>query len=186
MTPFNKFPPGYDPQKDRIEIASYDPAWPALYAQEEARLRELLAFIPSLEIEHFGSTSVPGLAAKPILDIMIGVESRGLWPGLVEPVKTLGYAYWDQNPKEEELFFVKGMPPFGEKRTHHLHVYDFQGTRWKKELAFRDYLRAHPDEARRYGALKRALASKFTFNREAYTDAKTEFIQNILAKISKG
>jgi GrpB-like predicted nucleotidyltransferase (UPF0157 family) len=184
--PSNPIPPGYDPLKDKIEIVEYDPAWPALYAQEEAGLRQLFGFIPSLKVEHFGSTSVPGLAAKPILDIMVAVESRDLWPSLIEPIKCIGYVYWDSNPKGDEMFFVKGMPPFGEKRTHHLHVYDFQGPRWKKELAFRDHLRSQPEEARRYGILKRELALKFTSDREAYTDAKTVFIQTVLAKIYAG
>ena len=177
-------PPGYDPEKDKIEIVEYDSHWPSLYAREENLLQEALGSMPGLAIEHFGSTSIAGLAAKPIIDIMIAVKNLDLWPELVEPIKKLGYVYWDENPKESEMFFVKGMPPFGEKRTHHVHVYDFLGPRWKKELAFRSYLRSHPDEARKYETLKRELAAKFTFDREAYTDAKTQFIEGILGKMA--
>ena len=184
MPPKDDLPPGDKPLKDPIEIAEYDPDWPLLYQQEETRLRKILAFVPGLTIEHFGSTSVRGLAAKPIIDIMISVESRSHWPLLVEPVKTLGYVHWEANPSQEEMFFVKGMPPFGEKRTHHLHVYDFQGSRWKKELLFRDYLRTHREDALRYAELKQDLALRFTYDREAYTDAKTDFIEGVLQKIS--
>ncbi len=183
MTSKYKVPPGYDPQKDKIEIVEYDPRWPELYFQEEARLQKVLKEIPQFHIEHFGSTSVPGLGAKPIIDIMIAVESRDFWPILIEPIKTLGYNHWEDNPKKDEMFFVKGMPPFGEKRTHHIHVLDFQGFRWKRERLFRDYLRVHIDEARKYEVLKRKLSVKFSTDREAYTEAKTEFINSIHSQI---
>jgi GrpB-like predicted nucleotidyltransferase (UPF0157 family) len=179
-------PAGYDPQKDPIEVVDYDPAWAGLYLKEEIALRGALAAFSPLYIEHFGSTSVPGLAAKPILDIMIGVASRDLWPSLVQPLENLGYSYWRDNPQEDEMFFVKGMPPYGERRTHHVHVYDRQGKRWKRELAFRDHLRAEPEAAKRYAMLKRELAAKFTFDRESYTQAKTEFIEGLLRKIRQG
>ena len=179
-------PPGYDPQKDPIEVVDYDPAWPGLYLKEEALLREAFAGLDPFDIEHFGSTSIPGLAAKPILDLMVGVASRDLWPSLVEPLQNLGYSYWRDNPKEDEMFFVKGMPPYGERRTHHVHVYDRHGARWKRELAFRDHLRAEPEAAKRYETLKRELAAKFTFDREGYTQAKTEFIEGALRKIRQG
>jgi len=183
LPPQYNVPPGYDPQKDKIEIVEYDPNWPILYLREEALLRQALHAAPQLAIEHFGSTSIQGLAAKPIIDIMISVVTRDYWAHLIEPIKGLGYAFWDENPKKDEMFFVKGMLPFGKRRTHHVHVYDFQGLRWKKELAFRGYLRSHPEVAQRYEILKRELAAKFTFDREAYTEAKTEFIQNIAKQI---
>jgi GrpB-like predicted nucleotidyltransferase (UPF0157 family) len=182
----DKLPPGYDPQQDPIEVVDYDPTWHALYLKEEMVLKQGLIAFPGLVLEHFGSSAVPGLAAKPILDIMLAVGSRHHWPSLVEPLQALGYAYWRENPNENEMFFVKGMPPHGEKRTHHLHVYDFQGPRWKKELAFRDHLRRDSQDAHRYEALKRELAQKFRFDREAYTNAKTDFIESVLGKIGQG
>jgi GrpB-like predicted nucleotidyltransferase (UPF0157 family) len=84
------------------------------------------------------------------------------------------------------MLFVKGMPPLGEKRTHHVHVYDFQGPRWHKELLFRDYLLVHPDEAKRYEILKRNLAAQFTYDREGYTEAKTEYFKSVMKKIEQG
>jgi GrpB-like predicted nucleotidyltransferase (UPF0157 family) len=136
-----------------------------------------------LKIEHFGSTSVPGLAAKPILDIMVGVPRLEDWPKLVKPIETAGYFYWAAQSDPDEMFFVKGMPPFGEKRTHHLHAYELYGARWKKEMAFRDYLTAHPQEAKNYEALKKNLALRFRFDRDSYTEGKTAYIESVMKKV---
>jgi GrpB-like predicted nucleotidyltransferase (UPF0157 family) len=136
-----------------------------------------------LKVEHFGSTSLPGLAAKPILDIMVGVSRRDDWPKLIKPIEMAGYLHWTSNPKPDELFFVKGMPPFGKKRTHHLHVYELYGERWTRELAFRDYLIAHPQEAKNYEALKKNLLIRYPFDREAYTEGKTPYIESVIKKM---
>jgi GrpB-like predicted nucleotidyltransferase (UPF0157 family) len=178
------FPPGYDPQKDKIELVEYDPAWPKLFLKEKAVLRKAFKKFPGLVIEHFGSTSVPGLAAKPVIDIMVAVKSYELWPQLITPLRALDYYYWGTH--EEDMLFIKGIHPLGQKRTHHVHIYEFEGPRWKKELAFRDYLRSHPEEARNYENLKRKLVKVYPFNREAYTKSKNSFIQSILEKISLG
>jgi GrpB-like predicted nucleotidyltransferase (UPF0157 family) len=133
-----------------------------------------------LGIEHFGSTAVPGLAAKPIIDILIAVVSLTRAKAtMVEPITGLGYVYWVENPKTDRMFFVKGMPPYGERRTHHVHITEPDGEMWRRRLAFRDYLRARPDEARRYEALKRDLAVRYPTDREGYTDAKTEFVEAV-------
>ena len=179
----SQYPPGYDPQKDRIEIVDYDPAWPELFRKEEEALRAQLAPLGGFFMEHYGSTSVRGLAAKPIIDIMIGTVSRKDWPPLVKPIEGLGYVFNDHDADPDQLFFVKGMPPFGKKRTHHIHVYEWNGPRWKTELSFRDYLRGHPEESQKYEALKRSLAAQFATNREAYTEAKGGFIQEVMRKI---
>lgn len=170
-------PDGYDPKLDPIELVSYDPAWLGLYLEEEARLRRALAGIPGLRIDHCGSTSVPGLEAKPILDILIRVDSREDWPRLVGPIEGLGYLYWASNPDKDTLYFVKGLPPAAQRRTHHIHVFDRART---AELDFRDLLCRDPEVTRKYVALKRELADRFQFDRKAYTDAKTEFIQGAL------
>jgi GrpB-like predicted nucleotidyltransferase (UPF0157 family) len=178
------YPEGYDPQKDKIEIADYDPEWPELFLKEKIKLEKALGKFPELFIEHFGSTSVTRLAAKPIIDIMISVESIKLWHELIKPLEELGYYFWAEN--KEEMLFIKGIPPIGEKRTHHVHIYKLESPRWKRELAFRDYLRIHPEEARCYETLKRELALKFTFDRDGYNHAKTNFIKGVLKKISLG
>ncbi len=169
---------------DDVEIVAYDPAWAALFAAEAERLRAVLDPAQVLGIEHFGSTAVPGLAAKPIIDILIAVRSLAHAKAtMVEPIIALGYVYWADNPKTDRMFFVKGMPPYGERRTHHVHITEREGEMWRRRLRFRDYLRANPDEARCYEALKRDLAARFPADREQYTDAKTEYVQAVDRKM---
>jgi GrpB-like predicted nucleotidyltransferase (UPF0157 family) len=84
------------------------------------------------------------------------------------------------------MFFVKGMPPYGERRTHHVHITELDGEMWQRRLAFRDYLRSHPEEAGRYAALKHDLATRYPTDRERYTDAKTAYIEAVHRKISPG
>ncbi len=135
-----------------------------------------------MALEHFGSTAIPGLAAKPIIDILVAVRSLAVARAtFVEPLRTLGYVFWAENPKTDRLFFVKGMPPYGERRTHHVHVAEPTAEPWLR-LPFRDYLRAHRQEAQRYERLKRELALRHRTDREAYTDAKSAYVDEVLAK----
>src|SRR5262249_26052246 len=103
---------------------------------------------------------------------------------MVEPVTALGYLYWAENPKRDRMFFVKGLPPHGPRRTHHVHITEPEGEMWMRRLGFRDYLRANPDEARRYEALKRDLAVRYASDRERYTDAKTRYIEGVYRKMA--
>jgi GrpB-like predicted nucleotidyltransferase (UPF0157 family) len=167
---------------DEIEIVDYDPRWPALFDEEARRLRATLD--PSLiaGLEHFGSTAVPGLPAKPVIDILIAVWSLAdAQVPFVEALQRLDYVWWAENPKTDRMFFVKGMPPFGARRTHHVHVTELDGEMWQR-LAFRDFLRAHPEEARVYAGLKRRLAAEHPNDREAYTEAKTAYIDRVMQK----
>lgn len=167
---------------DEIEIVEYDPRWPALFREEAERLRAVLPADLVVNVEHFGSTAIPGMAAKPIIDILVTVRSlaaaRGPFVALLERE---GYLFWADNPKRDRLFFVKGLPPFGTRRTHHLHVSEPDGE-IPCRLPFRAWLRTHPADARRYERLKRELARQHREDREAYTAAKTEFVDEILAK----
>lgn len=171
---------------DRVAIEAYDPEWPRRFAKEAAALRAVLDRSLGLRagrdyrVHHVGSTAVPGLAAKPVIDIVIAVENRTVWPELVDPVQTLGYVYWADNPASDRLFFVKGMPPYGTRRTHHVHVRPPEQV--QRLLQFRDYLRAHPVEARRYERLKRHLARAHPIDRDAYTEAKTAMIEQMLRR----
>jgi GrpB-like predicted nucleotidyltransferase (UPF0157 family) len=167
---------------DDIAIAAYDPTWPAQFEAEATRLRATLRDEPIAGLEHFGSTAIPGLAAKPIIDILVAVPSvtqaRARFP---EKLKPLDYVFWPDNPKTDRLFFVKGMPPYGKRRTHHVHVTEPAGELWVR-LKFRDYLRNHPDEAARYEALKRKLAAEHRADREAYTAAKADYVESVMRK----
>jgi GrpB-like predicted nucleotidyltransferase (UPF0157 family) len=170
---------------DDVEIVAYDSRWPLLFDEEARRLRAVLDPSLIVGLEHFGSTAIPGLSAKPIIDILIAVRSLAAAQAtFVEALRTLEYVYWANNPKEDRLFFVKGMPPFGSKRSHHVHVTEPQGEMWRR-LAFRDYLRAHPDEAGEYEQLKRRLAAEHQADREAYTGAKSAYVEGVMRKAIK-
>lgn len=168
---------------DEIEIVSYDPHWPVLFAAEERVLRSALRPDAFVAIEHAGSTAIPGVAAKPIIDIFIAVPSIPVAKRtLVEPIKAVGYVYWGDNPNPERMFFVKGMPPFGTRRTHHVHLCEPTSEHWTRPLLFRDYLRQHPGQAALYVELKRDLAERYRDDREGYTAAKDAFVLEVVAK----
>jgi GrpB-like predicted nucleotidyltransferase (UPF0157 family) len=168
---------------DEIEIVDYDQSWPRLFESERARLARALADDAILAIEHAGSTAIPGLAAKPIIDIFVAVPSIDVArTTLVEPILALGYVYWEANPDKDRMFFVKGMSPHGARRTHHVHVFEPTSEFWRCTLAFRDYLREHVDVAESYQQLKRSLAVQYRSDREAYSRAKDEYVKAVVRK----
>jgi GrpB-like predicted nucleotidyltransferase (UPF0157 family) len=163
---------------DEIKIVEYDPRWPGQFDQEAERLRASLPEGALTRVEHFGSTAVPGLAAKPVIDILVGVRSLAEARNTVVPaLEPLGYAFWYDNPRMDRLFFVRGLPPNG-PRTHHVHVIEDGSPDWER-LLFRDYLRAYPDERDRYARLKRDLAERHRDDREAYTEAKGAYVREV-------
>ena len=127
-------------------------------------------------IEHVGSTAVPGLAAKPVIDIMAGVQSLEECRPAIATLEAIGYCYFPHRP-EQQHWFCKPSAAF---RTHHLHLVPFGSRSWTERLAFRDYLRRDHLTARQYAELKKQLATQYEFDREAYTEAKGPFIQSIL------
>jgi GrpB-like predicted nucleotidyltransferase (UPF0157 family) len=165
--------------EDIIETVESDPSWPDQFVAEASALKKALLPIEP-RIEHFGSTAIPNLAAKPIIDIFIILGEVSVWPHMIALLSSLGYIYWAENPRSDRMFFVKGMPPFGRRRSHHIHVRTPADT--IAELRFRDWLREHIDDAARYAKLKHELAERFNFDREAYTEAKANFIQQILVR----
>jgi GrpB-like predicted nucleotidyltransferase (UPF0157 family) len=170
---------------DEVEIGEYDPRWPILFDQEAKRLRAVLDPSLIVGLEHFGSTAIPGLSAKPIIDILIAVRSLAdARATFVEHLRNLEYVYWAENPKKDRMFFVRGMPPFGLRRSHHVHVTEPDGEMWRR-LAFRDYLRTHPEEAATYERLKRQLACKHQTDRDAYTEAKSTYVETVMRKAIK-
>lgn len=168
---------------EQAAVHAYDPRWPFTAARESERLRELLGPWLVDGVEHVGSTSVPELAAKPIIDLMASVTD----PGLVVEIGAhlLSADGWcfvppelDQRPWRR--FFVKP-DPAARHRVAHLHVFQAGQPRWHEQLRFRDALRADEDLARRYAALKRDLATRCAHDREAYTSGKSEFVAAVLA-----
>jgi GrpB-like predicted nucleotidyltransferase (UPF0157 family) len=159
-----------------IRISPYDPGWPDAFARERAALEEAIGPWAVGGIHHVGSTAVPGLAAKPIVDILVGVEDLDSSRGCFDRLAALEYLYAPYR-SEEMHWFCK---PHPDRRTHHLHLAPVAGRRYADELAFRDRLRAAPETAERYAKVKRELAERFPEHREAYTEAKTDFIRGVL------
>jgi GrpB-like predicted nucleotidyltransferase (UPF0157 family) len=173
-------------KNDSIELVAYDNQWPSLAELEMKTLRDALPKNHIIDIQHVGSTAIPGMLAKPIIDVQIAVDSLcAIKKIAIETLKTLGYEYWYDNPDRERMFFVKGMPPFGEKRTHHVHIVEPSSKHWKEKILFRDYLISHPVVSCEYEKLKQKLAEQHKYDREQYTDAKTAFINDVLCKASK-
>ena len=164
-----------------VVIADYDPRWPAVYDEEGARIQAAIGEW-LLGIEHVGSTSVPGLAAKPVVDIMPGLRSLGDSPHIVKPLQKLGYQYFPEHETvmpERRYFALPAGDKHRARRRFHIHAVETTSAFWRRHLSFRNYLRAHPDVADEYGALKRRLAAEYGSDRVGYTEAKTEFITRI-------
>lgn len=157
-----------------VWLSEPDPAWAALFEAEHARLAAALAAFGAV-VEHCGSTSIAGIPAKPIIDILVGVPEPLDIPGLRAAFAPLGYehATWAGVPGHE--VFGKGDP-----RTHLAHVVPLHGAAWDRMLRFRDALRADPALAAEYAALKRDLAARLPENRAAYTDGKSALVQRVL------
>jgi GrpB-like predicted nucleotidyltransferase (UPF0157 family) len=158
-----------------IVVADYDPGWPALFERLARPVREAVADLGA-RVEHVGSTAVPGLAAKPIVDIDVVVAAPSDVPEAIERLRGLGYVY--QGDKgivgREAFLWPPGAP------VHHLYVVVDGGPPYRDHVRFRDHLRQHPDKAEEYAALKRELARRHGRDRIAYTDAKTGFVTAIL------
>lgn len=158
--------------EDHIEVVEYDASWPALYREELERLRE--AMPGASAFEHIGSTAVPGLAAKPTIDLMAGSDDLEVPDSAVRALERLGYRYLGEYGIPGRHFFRKGLPP-----SHHLHWVRRGGDFWTKQLVFRDYLLGHKEAARDYEKVKLALAKKFAHDRPSYTAAKTDVILRV-------
>jgi len=160
-----------------VEIVAYDPSWPIQFREEAEVLRRALGIWLAGTIEHIGSTAVPGLSAKPVIDIMAGVQTLDASRPAIAAATELGYCYAPYNA-EIEHWFCKPSAFF---RTHHLHLIPVGTPQWLRPIAFRDYLRAHAEVAAEYEVLKRHLAREHRLDREAYTLAKRPFIDRITA-----
>lgn len=159
-----------------VVIVDYDLEWPARFQAERAIIEGAIG--PHIvAIEHVGSTAVPGLGAKPIIDIMVGVRRLADADNCIEPLAAVGYQYHPQH--EAEMPDRRYFDVQTGTRDAHLHMVEFGGPFWRRHIAFRDYLRTHPEALRRYDLLKRELAQRFGSDREGYTNAKTEFIRSI-------
>jgi len=161
-------------EKGFVKIIPHTERWHQLFAEEEARLREAIGeFV--VAVEHIGSTSVCGIAAKPILDIAAAVIDKANGEKCVAPLENIGYEYRGELGIAGRFYFVKGAP-----RTHHLHMLLSDSAEWRNHLAFRDYLRQNPSAAVEYDKLKKELAQKYRNDRDSYLDGKADFVEKIL------
>ena len=160
-----------------VVILDYNPRWPVLYEEEKNTIIGVIGQ-KVVEIEHIGSTAVPGLGAKPIIDIMVGVRWLADANECIKPLQSIGYEYVPKYETDmpERRYFQKG--PVNAHR--HLHMVEVTSDFWERLLLFRDFLRAHPDVARQYLTLKKELAVKYNTERERYTESKTYFIERIV------
>ena len=170
--------------KERIAVVPYDPEWPTRYEGIEARLKKLLPKNVVQRIAHIGSTAVPGLSAKPIIDVQVEVNDMDeVLERVVPRMEEEGYEFiWRPSIGENEPYYAWFiMRDAKGERTEHIHILspDHQTV---ERIIFRDLLRRHPEEAAAYERLKNDLAKKFARDRAAYTQGKTEFIQAILRK----
>lgn len=164
---------------DPIVVCDYDPRWPERYEALRARVAAVLGDLAA-RIDHVGSTSVPGLAAKPTIDIIVMLRSLDDLSVAIERLAAIGYRHeGDLGISGREAFAT---PPGYATHDHHLYVCHPDRPGYAEQVAFRDFLRAHPDVARAYGDLKRALAIAHRNDRRAYTEAKAEFVKDVLAR----
>jgi GrpB-like predicted nucleotidyltransferase (UPF0157 family) len=162
-------------ERSPIVVVDYDEGWPALFEEIAGEIRAAVADL-DVKIEHVGSTAVPGLAAKPIVDVDVVVGSTDNVPDAIERLRALGYVYQgDKGIAGREAFL---WPPGSEP--HHLYVVVAGSAPYRDHVDFRDYLRRHPEVAQEYASLKRRLAEQHAHDRVAYTDGKSDFAVGVL------
>ena len=166
-----------------VIISDYNPNWPILYIEKKELILKVLGSRIK-EIEHIGSTSVPGLGAKPLIDIFAGVESLDNANDCLQLLRDkLGYIDYNVEPENSEWFYCIGDKTRPEdNNTLHLHLVLYPSDFWNKHLKFRDILRTHPDIAKEYYELKVELAMKYRNERMTYNKSKTPFIESVLEK----
>lgn len=159
-----------------VYVIAYYPGWPRQFEAERSLLAPILAPWLAGPIEHIGSTAIPGLPGKPVIDIMAGVVDLEAAKPAIDALRQLQYLHWPYRP--EVMHWL--CKPSDAQRTHHLHLVPYQSPLWIERLAFRDYLRGNPAIAAEYGRLKHRLAKRYRYDREAYTEAKQPFVERVL------
>lgn len=165
-----------------IDLVDYDPDWPARFAVERTLLLQALGRWLAGPIEHIGSPAIPGMAAKPVIDIMAAVAGLETARPAIAAAEAIGYVHFPYRADVMHWF----CKPSAARRTHHLHLVPHGSALWHDRLAFRDRLRGDRALANEYRALKAALALRHPGDREAYTDAKGPFVARVLALCRAG
>lgn len=165
-------------KRGTVRLLPYQKEWGGAFEEEKENLEKLLRDVV-VDIQHVGSTAIPGLSAKPIIDMLMAVSSLSVIQKIRDTLEGAGYQYRENGSDEVQVLFVKGSE---ENRTHYLHITELGSQEWKNSLAFRDYLRAHPEEVERYESLKQKLAKLYPNDRREYTKAKKDFFERIFEK----
>lgn len=160
-----------------VTLAAPDARWREAYALEEVRIRDALGSL-ALDIQHFGSTAIPAIKAKPIIDILVGVRRFEDGATCIGPMEQIGYDYAGADIVPDDYIFGRGIK--GETRTHLAHIVEYQGHNWKRNILFRDRLRSDSILVQAYEELKIDLARKYAQNRAAYTASKKAFIDKVV------
>lgn len=159
---------------DTVRLVPYTKEWVRLFEEERLRLQAVVGRYV-LDIQHVGSTFIPGMVAKPIIDIAIAVNNFEEASICIKPIEQLGYEYKGENGIPRRHFFAKGNPT-----THHLHMNEIGSRAWNDHIIFRDYLAQHPEIAKEYAELKMGLARRYPTDRQSYLDNKAPFIQRVI------
>ena len=157
-----------------IKVVPYNPYWKVLFEEESTRIKEVITE-GLVDVHHIGSTSVPDLSAKPIIDIMPEVLDLDVLDGFDDAMEGLGYIIKGEFGIPGRRFYLKGLID----RTHHVHAFESGSEGLARHLAVRDYLRDQPDEAAAYAELKVQLAARFSHDNDGYCDGKHEFVQQL-------
>lgn len=163
----------------RVDIVDYDPKWPIWYEEEKQRVLEAIGH-KVVAVEHIGSTSVSGLGAKPIIDMMAGVQGPAEADQCIPLLRRIGYTSFTPEPDNPDHYYCCGKGPHS--IGYHLHLVRFKSQEWEKHLIFRDYLRIRRSVAQEYYELKKKLARRHDSDRAGYTSAKASFIQSALSQ----
>lgn len=165
-------------QKGAVAVHTYTPYWTEAFEKEKAFLLERFSHV-FLEISHGGSTSVPGLSAKPIIDVFVAMRNLSDYQTVQEELEVLGYEYYGEDGVPGRHFFLKVQNRRG---THHIQLMTYDSPHWENHLALREYYRAHPQIRDQYAALKRELAERYPDDRNAYNNGKKSFVNATLEK----
>lgn len=166
--------------RGQVKLVPYDPEWKGLFEEEKELLLKHFGD-KIIAIEHIGSTAIPGMSAKPIIDMNVAVSSLDDIDVFIQELPKLGYEYIPERRFTDRQFFPKGP---AENRTHHLNLVEITSeTGWRNQLLFRDYLINHPEAREAYQQLKQDLAEKYADNRDKYTERKGAFVMAIIEKV---
>jgi GrpB-like predicted nucleotidyltransferase (UPF0157 family) len=159
-----------------VLLVAYDPLWPLEYAAEADRIAHACDDLP-FRLEHIGSTAVPGVGARPVIDIAMGIPPNAKRHEYSAALRQLGYEHRGTDGVPGRDYFVRGSP-----RSHHVHLVSWSSSLWNDWLLFRDELRANPEVAREYDGLKRELSATFADEPREYSDAKGSFVRAVLRR----